>query len=80
MNRLFAVGLLVIMAGLAMVSLGSASRTGSSTGGFILIGPIPIVFGSGADGGQLATLALAAGVLMLAVAAVWLWRLGSLRG
>jgi uncharacterized membrane protein len=70
----------VIVAGMAMVVLGStASQEGVSTGGFILIGPFPIVFGSGTNGGLLATLALVLGVLMLVIVSLWVWRARSLR-
>ena len=79
MNRLLATGILLIVAGIAVVLLGSASEGAVSMGGFVLIGPIPIVFGTGANGGQLATLALAAGVIMIAAFVILAWRLRSLR-
>ena len=78
MNRLLVAGLLIIIAGVAVLLLGSASQGGVSTGGFILIGPFPIVFGSGTNGGQLATLALAVGVLMIILVSVLAWRFRSL--
>ena len=78
MNRLLVAGLLIIIAGVAVLLLGSASQGGVSTGGFILIGPFPIVFGSGTNGGQLATLALAVGVLMITLVSVLAWRFRSL--
>jgi len=78
MNRLLVAGLLIIIAGVAVLLLGSASQGGMSTGGFILIGPFPIVFGSGTNGGQLATLALAVGVLMIILVSVLAWRFRSL--
>jgi uncharacterized membrane protein len=80
MNKLLLVGLLVIVAGMLVILMGSVGQAGVSTGGFVLIGPFPIVFGSGSNGGQLATLAFAVGVLMLALLALYAWRIGSLRG
>lgn len=79
MNRLLAVGILLIIVGMVVVLLGSVSEGAASTGGFVLIGPIPIVFGTGTNGEQLATLALAAGVIMIAAFVILAWRLSSLR-
>jgi uncharacterized membrane protein len=77
MNKLLVVGLLIIIVGMALVFLGSASQGGVSTGGFILIGPFPIVFGTGANGGQLAFLALVVGLLILVLLSALLWRLAA---
>ncbi len=78
MNRLLVVGLGLIVAGLASVMVGSAGQGAASSGGFILIGPFPIVFGTGPLGEQLATLALVVGVLMLILIAVLALRISSL--
>ncbi len=78
LNKLVVVGLLTILAGMALVILGSASQGTASTGGFVLIGPFPIVFGTGSSGGQLATLALIAGLVMVGLLLVLAWRLSSL--
>jgi len=75
MNRLLAAGLAIILVGVALVVLGSGPQGNISTGGFILIGPFPIVFGTGPGAGQLAELALAVGLLMLLLLAVLAWRL-----
>lgn len=77
MNRLLAAGLVIIVVGLALVVLGSAVQGNVSTGGFILIGPFPIVFGTGPDGGQLAVLAVAVTLLMVVLLSVLAWRLTS---
>jgi uncharacterized membrane protein len=77
MNKLLVVGLLIILVGMALVVLGSASQGSVSVGGFILIGPFPIVFGTGTNSGQLAALALAVGLLMLVLVSVLAWRLAS---
>jgi len=77
MNKLLAIGLLAIVIGTVMVLLGSAEQGSVSTGGFILIGPFPIVFGTGTNGGQLAALALVVGLLMVVLLSVMAWRLVS---
>ena len=67
MNRLVAVGFLLIVAGAAVVGIGSVGQGTASTGGFILIGPVPIVFGTGNNGGNLALLSAVLGGMMLAM-------------
>jgi uncharacterized membrane protein len=57
----------LILVGLVLVVVGSASLGNVSTGGVIFIGPIPIVFGSGTYGGVLALISLIAGVAMIAL-------------
>lgn len=74
MNKLLAAGLLAMLVGMAMVVIGSAGEGDLSTGGFVLVGPFPMVFGTGTNGGQLAALALAAGLLMLILLSVLAWR------
>ena len=58
--RLMGLGVAIIFVGFWWSPLGRCSGSGgsSSSGGFILIGPIPIVFGSGPNSGMLATVAL----------------------
>jgi uncharacterized membrane protein len=81
--RLASVGVAIIFAGFLVVALGTFTGPGgsSSSGGFILIGPIPIVFGSGPDSGILAAVAL---VVTAAMVALYLlsflfWRSGRRR-
>lgn len=74
-SALFLAGFFIILAGFVLVIVGSASQTGVSSGGFILIGPFPIVFGTGGNGGQLAILSVAAGVILIVMTAIWAWRL-----
>jgi uncharacterized membrane protein len=67
--RLAWVGVAIIFVGFLVVALGASVGSGgsSSSGGFILIGPIPIVFGSGPGSGMLAAVALVITVAMVAV-------------
>ena len=67
MNTLVVLGSALIVAGAGAVFYGSLSGGSSSSGGFILIGPFPIVFGSGSEGQGLALLSLALGILMLSL-------------
>jgi len=70
----------LILLGSLVVAVGALSSSGgsASSGGFILIGPIPIVFGTGPNSGTLALLGL---VITAAVVLVYLmsflrWRKG----
>ena len=81
--RLAFLGVAIIFVGFVVVALGTftgPSGSGSS-GGFILIGPIPIVFGSGPNSGMLVAVAL---VITVAMVALYLlsflfWRSGERR-
>ncbi len=64
-SRVYLVGFLVLIAGLAIILVGSAGGTNSSVGGVVFIGPIPIVFGSGPNSGFLAILAVAISATMI---------------
>ena len=70
------VGFVVVMAGILTGPMGS-----SSSGGFILIGPIPIIFGSGPNSGTLAAVALVITVAVVALylLSIFLWRSGGRR-
>jgi uncharacterized membrane protein len=62
-------GIVIILVGFAVVILGAFHGPGSSSssGGFILLGPIPIVFGSGPNSGSLASVALVISAVMVVV-------------
>ena len=62
---MYAVGLVLLFLGFAMIVLGSFTGSNATVGGFVLIGPIPIVFGSGKDAGLLAILSVAAGLITI---------------
>ncbi len=68
-TSLASLGVLIIFAGFLVVIIGVVLGAGgsSSIGGFILIGPIPIVFGSGPNSSALASVALAISAVMVAV-------------
>ena len=48
-----------VFLGFAMIVLGSFTGSNASVEGFVLIGPVPIVFGSGKDAGLIAILSVA---------------------
>jgi uncharacterized membrane protein len=75
MERLLAVGLLVILAGFALVVAGSEGQGSSSAGAVVFIGPFPIVFGSGPGGATLALVSVVIGGVIMALLLVWGWRL-----
>jgi uncharacterized membrane protein len=78
--RLALLGVAIVFVGFLVVAMGTFSGPGesSSSGGFILIGPIPIVFGSGPNSGVLAAVGLVITVAMVAVylLSFLLWRSG----
>jgi uncharacterized protein (TIGR00304 family) len=66
--RLYAVGFLLLFAGLILLFLGSAtSASSASFGGVVFIGPFPIVFGSGPGGATLALISIVVAVAMILV-------------
>lgn len=78
MKGLFVVGFVLVVLGIALLAYGSAGQGSVSAGGFILIGPFPIVFGTGSNGGVLALISLLAGVVMVALLIVMAWRFRAL--
>ena len=81
-SRLLALGMMLIFVGFFVVAAGALMTGGSSsTGGFILIGPIPIVFGNGPNSSMLATVGLAITVVMVVfyLLSFFLWRPGRRR-
>jgi uncharacterized protein (TIGR00304 family) len=67
---MLSLGVVIIFIGFLVVFLGAFIDAGSggsiSSGGFILIGPIPIVFGNGPNSGNLAEVGLAITLVMVA--------------
>jgi len=78
LNRLVELGALLVGAGLVLLAWGSAGQGNLSTGGFILIGPLPIVFGSGSNGWKLALLSVLLGGIMILLALFMSWRFRNL--
>ena len=67
-GRLMLLGFLVILAGFAIIALGSQPGPGTaSTGVVIFIGPFPIVFGSGPSSGVLIAIGLFIALIMVLV-------------
>jgi uncharacterized protein (TIGR00304 family) len=69
-NTIVTVGILVIIIGFILIFTGTALQSSSKTsdvktGGVILIGPIPIIFGS--DKGTIVTAVIMAIILMIIV-------------
>jgi uncharacterized membrane protein len=82
-GRLTLLGVAVIFVGFVVVMVGAFTghSESSSSGGFILIGPFPIVFGSGPNSGTLAEVGLVITVAMVALylLSIFLWRSGRRR-
>ncbi len=64
-GTLFAIGFALIIVGTVAVILGSVGSQNASTGIIIFIGPIPVVFGSGRNGGLLVLIGLVAAMVMI---------------
>jgi uncharacterized membrane protein len=75
LNKAVILGVLLVVAGVALVACGVAGQGNASAGGFILVGPFPIVFGTGSNGGKLALLSVLLGVLMIVLLLVMALRL-----
>jgi uncharacterized membrane protein len=77
-GRLLWLGAILLAAGIALLTVAAVSSGNGSAGGFILIGPFPIVFGSGSNGDVLALLSVVLGGLMIVLLFVMSRRLASL--
>jgi len=75
LRLLLVIGLIVILAGFALILIASPGQSSVSSGGAIFIGPFPIVFGSGPGGGLLALLSVVIGGVIIALVLIWGWRL-----
>ncbi|MBC7130099.1 DUF131 domain-containing protein [Candidatus Bathyarchaeota archaeon] len=65
---LFFIGFAIIIVGMLLMIFAAASSSGqASVGGFILIGPFPIVFGAGPGAQWLVLFAIILGVISVAV-------------
>jgi uncharacterized membrane protein len=79
--RLVWVGFAVIFVGFFVAALGTFQSQGgsNSAGGVILIGPVPIIFGSGQGSGTLVTIAIVLSAVMIAMylaSFLLFWRAG----
>jgi len=63
--RLYLFGFVLLIAGFALLMIGSAGASSASFGGVVFIGPFPMVFGSGPQGGTLALMALVIGLAVV---------------
>ncbi len=79
MQKLLAVGLLILLAGIGLLVVGTTEQGNASTGGVIFIGPFPIVFGSGPGGTTLGLGSVLIGGVMLILLLIWGWRLSKAR-
>jgi uncharacterized membrane protein len=64
-TTLFALGIGLVIFGTAILVVGSLGSARTSTGLVVFIGPVPIVFGSGTNGGVLVLIAFVAAVGMI---------------
>jgi uncharacterized membrane protein len=77
MRGLILAGIVMMLVGMLLVissSLLYSSQANISVGGFVLIGPVPIVFGNGQYGIVLGILSFVLGILMIALLYAYLRR------
>jgi uncharacterized membrane protein len=71
---LFFIGFFIILVGIIFLAVAALSSEGSmSFGGFVLIGPFPIVFGAGPEAPWLVLFAIILGVLSVVIFLI-MWR------
>ena len=70
-NRIYALGLLLVFVGFALVAVGGLGSGSGSFGGVVFIGPFPFAFGSGSDPGLAALTSVMIGAVM--VVSFYLW-------
>lgn len=71
MQKLLVLGLLILFAGFALVFAGASITGTSSVGGVVFIGPVPIVFGAGPGGWELALVSVVIGAIMVGMLFLW---------
>jgi uncharacterized membrane protein len=77
-RNIVGIGFVTVIAGLFLLVIGSLQGGSGSTGGFVLIGPFPIVFGTGPNGGELAILSLVVGGIMILLLLLFFGRIFTL--
>ena len=80
MQKLTVLGIIVILAGFAVLSVGALAGGNASVGGVVFIGPFPIVFGAGPSGWELALGSVVIGGVMVLLLFLWAWGLSRSRG
>ncbi len=76
---MLASGFVLLIAGLALLVVGTANSGTMSTGGVVFIGPFPLVFGSGPAGWELALVSVVIGGVMLVALLLWGRRMAQAR-
>lgn len=61
----------MIIAGLALMIVAAAGQGQVSSGGVVFIGPVPIVFGTGQSGGELALISVVIAAVMIGLTLLW---------
>jgi uncharacterized membrane protein len=70
-QKLMSLGLLIILAGFALIFAGASTTGTSSAGGVVFIGPVPIVFGAAPAGWELALVSVVVGAVMMFLLFLW---------
>jgi uncharacterized membrane protein len=70
-QKLLLFGVLLILVGFGLLFAGTVSTGSASVGGVVFVGPVPIVFGAGPGGWELALGAAVVGAIMVAMLFLW---------
>jgi len=71
MQRLLAVGIVIMLAGMLVLGISAAGQGQASVGGAIFIGPFPIAFGAGPSGTSLALVSVVIGAVIIGLTFLW---------
>ena len=72
MQKLLAIGIVIMLAGIIVLLISAAGQGQASVGGVIFIGPFPIAFGTGPSGDSLALASVVIGAIMVGLTLLWL--------
>ncbi len=70
-KALYLSGFILIFAGFAILVAGSVGSPNTSAAVVVFVGPLPLVFGSGPYGSQLALISLVASVAIILLTYLW---------
>ncbi len=71
LNALYISGFILVIAGFAILVVGSVGSPGTSAAVVVFVGPVPLVIGSGPYGSQLALISLVASVAIIVLTYLW---------
>ncbi len=71
LRTLYLSGVILVLAGFAILAAGSVGSPNTSAAVVVFVGPLPLVFGGGPYGSQLALISLVASVAIILLTYLW---------